>query len=459
MPKPSYSKIFKEKPKTKSQPSKAKNRHPTYISIYQPKVTPVEKEKGSNGAIEPYNSAPKNLNVDLTHVTYEEEKVHEVLITDFKFFPQHIAITTNSVVSWRVDKNETVHDSGVYTLEARSFVILIHDSETIESDLLSKDQKFSHRFEKPGLYRIQCANYREIQGYVEVYDNIENKPSYKELEYLRYLEKSPESKKNISTKNTPEMKDSLLLIKDFECEGIKELILELSLKSNSEKGLREHNFSSEDEIIEDFEEHSRRYEKATNEIRNQTDVNIYDSLISREFNGIKIKSRDQSQHSEKQTKQNKTQDRTNILFREKERDFSLGHKEENVARELNFEVPKKAVEERFKMFKNPVLVSIKNPRDEEQKFDLALNHSQECIILSEGTHEEKDFVQSPKEDKFLAFLKQELKGPIRNMKKRINKSNYKKRRGSYKVSNQEIERVSALKTFLTNSKKSFSLLI
>jgi len=452
MPKPSYPKYFKEKPKPKAHASKVKDRHPTYISIYQPKATTTVKQNDHN--IPNNESKPLSFHIQNTtsNLLKEEEKAYEVLITDFKFFPQNITVATNSVVSWKVDKNETVHDSCVYDLEARSFVILIHDKEIVESDLLSKDQIFTHKFKRPGVYRVQCANYKEIQGYVEVSDHPEDKKLEKEQESLRYIERSPESKRNISAKNTPEMKDSLLLIKDFECEGIKELILELSLKSASDKGTRGRKLSSEDEVIEDIQEHSRRYERATSEIRNQGEINIYDSLISREFNGIKIRSRDQSIKSEKKEK---VQEKKNIFLKEEIRDFSVGNEEEeNVIRELNFDVPKKIVEERFKLFKSPILVSIKNPRDEEQKFDLALNHSQECIIIhNEVNEEESEEIEEPKEDQLLAFLKQEIKIPVENLKKKLAKSNHKKRRGSYKASNQEVDRISALKAFLANSKK------
>jgi len=122
---------------------------------------------------------------------------------------------------------------------------------------------------------------------------------------------------------------------------------------------------------------------------------------------------------------------------------TLEDDEDDVQRELNFDLPKEYGESKLEMFKSPILFSLKNPKDEEQKFDSAMKYSETCIVTAE---------EHPEEDKFFSFLKKELKEPVKKMKKKINRNNYYKRRrnNSKNKIEEDMDRISALKDFLTN---------
>jgi len=444
MPKPSFAKVFVEKPKPKRNNQKPKGHHTYYTSVYEPKLNQARvNNENCTRKEEPVIETRKLESEAKLH--QEEEKTIEILITDFKFVPQKIIVASGTKVTWRVDKNETIHESSVYAMETRSFVINIkHGSEIVESELLSKDQTFSYRFTKSGKYQIQCANYLQIQGIIEVSNDgsqscfAEPEP-LKELGFSTPMDHTAEEQNN---NNNPwqdqlETKNSLLLFNELENNDIKELILELSMKSASDKGGKDYSLLGEDEIIMD---QNRRYDTVTSGLLNQKEVNIYDSLISREFNGLKLRSRDQSIKSD-HSQRIKSED--NIFLKKKkvyEDGFCNLDDEDEVQRELNFDLPKEYVESKLEMFKSPILFSLKNPKDEEQKFGCAVVNTDENV-------------QEP-EDKFFSFLKKELKDPVKKLKKKVYSRNnyYKRRRNNSKNKIEEdMDRISALKDFLTNS--------
>ncbi len=452
MPKPSFTKVFVEKPKPKRNNQKPKGHHTYYTSVYEPKPNQARVNNENRPRKEEPVKETRKLESEV-QLHQEEEKAFEILITDFKFVPHKIIIASGTKVTWRVDKNETIHQSSVYAMETRSFVINIkHGSEIIESELLSKDQTFSYRFTKSGKYQIQCANYLQIQGIIEVSNDgsqscMAEPAPLKELGFSMTIDSPVEEQNN---NNNPwqdqlETKNSLMLFNELENNDIKELILELSMKSASDKGGKDYSLLGEDEIIMD---QNRRYDNVASGLLNQKEVNIYDSLISREFNGLKLRSRDQSIKSEK-SQRIKSED--NIFIKKKKVYEDGGEDDDEVQRELNFDLPKEYVESKLEMFKSPVLFSLKNPKDEEQKFDFAMNSAQECsIVIKEETQE-----TNVGEDKFLSFLKKELKEPVKKLKKKFHsRSNYYRRRrnnSKNKVEEEDMDRISALKDFLTNS--------
>jgi len=452
MPKPSFTKVFVEKPKPKRNNQKSKGHYTYYTSVYEPK--PNQNRVNDENYIRKEEPAIRNENIKRkTHFEKEGGKTMEILITNFKFYPQKIIVASGTTVTWRVDKNESIHESSVYGLETRSFVINVkHGSEIFESELLSKDQTFSYRFTKSGKYQIQCANYLQIQGIIEV-SNDGSQSCFAEPEPMRVSDSFGEEKQNKNPwEDELETKNSLLLFKELENDGIKELILELSMKSASDKGGKDYGLLGEDEIIMD---QNRRYDSVANGLRNQKEMNIYDSLMSREFNGLKLRSRDQSIKSERDHSHRMKSEDNIFLKRKKVYGDVDDEEEDEVQRELNFDLPKEYVEARLEMFKQPILFSLKNPKDEEQQF--AINQGQECISMDEveeptaAITEEKK-LERPGEDLFFAFLKKELKEPVKKLKKKVNRNNYYKRRrnNSKNKTEEDMDRISALKDFLEN---------
>jgi len=227
------------------------------------------------------------------------------------------------------------------------------------------------------------------------------------------------------------------------------------MKSASDKGGKDYSLLGEDEIIMD---QNRRYNSVAHGIRNQKEVNIYDSLMSREFNGLKLRSRDQSIKSEHDCDNRHGMKSEDNIFLKRKKVFGDNEDEEDeVQRELNFDLPKEYVEARLEMFKSPILFSLKNPKDEEQQF--AINQGQECIEeqVEEPTAttvvvKEEEKVETSGEDLFLAFLKKELKEPVKKLKKKVNRNNYYRRRrnNSKNKIEEDMDRISALKDFLEN---------
>ncbi len=284
-------------------------------------------------------------------------------------------------------------------------------------------ESFSHRFKKSGVFEIQCANYLEIKGCIEVFDMDDEVLNTSKSIMSQHLEETP-SKKRYAEETFTEMGGTspLITINDFEVAGIKELILELSRQSTSEK--KQKQFLSDGDIDE------QTWRFSDNSSKKQTQKEL------------KRKSRESSIRSEKENNHPDS-------LKSECKELNSHNTEKTIDITMN---PKTVFGNRSKAFQFPVLLSLKNPRDEEQKFHLASSHSQECLEqLNTGKEENRSSIS---EDIF-QYLRNELQGQMQMFKKNLNKNknNQKRNRGMSKSEQQEREKIANLKDFLSNSKQ------
>jgi len=78
----------------------------------------------------------------------------EIRIHDFRFDPPTLSVPVGATVTW------VNHDEELHTVTSAEGLFT--------SPGLDGDQRFSHRFEKPGTYQYRCALHPQMQGTIVV---------------------------------------------------------------------------------------------------------------------------------------------------------------------------------------------------------------------------------------------------------------------------------------------------
>jgi plastocyanin len=84
-----------------------------------------------------------------------EAEANEVKIDNFSFGPQNITVHPGTTVEW-INHDDLPH---AVAAEDRSF----------KSRVLDTDEKYSHRFDKPGTYPYFCSLHPKMQGKIVVH--------------------------------------------------------------------------------------------------------------------------------------------------------------------------------------------------------------------------------------------------------------------------------------------------
>ena len=82
---------------------------------------------------------------------------HEVVITDYKFFPQTLTVPVGTTVRW------INHDNAPHTATHRSF-----SGEAFDSGDLGNHGGFAHTFKTPGSYPYLCMLHQGMVGTIVV---------------------------------------------------------------------------------------------------------------------------------------------------------------------------------------------------------------------------------------------------------------------------------------------------
>lgn len=93
-------------------------------------------------------------------------KTYEVLVRDFQFFPADLDINCGDTLTWLIKDNNSEF-SKVYSNQDRYFILYI-EGDDIESPMLRKGDKFTHKFENRGNYLISCLNYPRLRQQIDV---------------------------------------------------------------------------------------------------------------------------------------------------------------------------------------------------------------------------------------------------------------------------------------------------
>jgi plastocyanin len=81
--------------------------------------------------------------------------VTDVRIEDFAFSPASIIVDAGTTVTW------TNYDGARHTVTS-------DDGDELDSELLAKNETFSHTFDRPGSYAYHCKPHPNMKGLVTV---------------------------------------------------------------------------------------------------------------------------------------------------------------------------------------------------------------------------------------------------------------------------------------------------
>jgi hypothetical protein len=370
--------------------------------------------------------------------------IKEVLLADFKFSPKTLRIKTDTTVKWIIGENKNSHESGIYTMTTRSFVIRINDID-VESELLHKGESFVYTFDKAGTYEIECANYTRIKGVIEVYeDEAESMMSKLQENYRERVNlfgseindllkhKPKQSKSSTTTTTTIVPVETLVNRKDLENDRTKMLLLELSSQKSSKMNKSiycgsasesEEEKNDKEEEKDDLRESLVLPDRHPNNISNQScdydTMNFLQEWITRDF------------HDE---------------------DFDSKSDFKFIQSDIRFQPERNALDDLIDSEMQPPLVNLKNRADEEQKFALTTTNTEE--INAKAIEEKEDAIEeSTPSDNFLLFLKKSIN---ENKDKLVPSKIYSK---VSPAASEYVERgnsrIDAMKEFLLNSNLDF----
>ena len=89
------------------------------------------------------------MDADRSPITAKTPERVSVTIQNFSFAPKEVAITEGTTVEW-------TDVGGRHSVQA--------DDGSFQSDTLTADGKFEHKFEKAGTYRYFCSFHGEMGG-------------------------------------------------------------------------------------------------------------------------------------------------------------------------------------------------------------------------------------------------------------------------------------------------------
>jgi plastocyanin len=98
-----------------------------------------------------------NSPIAVTDLPLEDEQqstTHDVAVDNFSFAPATTSVPAGTMVTW------TNHDDVPHNI--------VSTERTFKSPVLDTDERFSHRFDKPGTYKYFCSLHPRMTGQVLV---------------------------------------------------------------------------------------------------------------------------------------------------------------------------------------------------------------------------------------------------------------------------------------------------